>query len=414
VDSRPAQRYRLILDLARQVTAQRDLPQVLDTTFAALRTLLDFGGGSIALVDEEGWISFAATDPPATAAAMSMRVRVGEGVSGTIARTGEPVYIGDIHTDENVTEERRAKSVSAGVVAYFGVPLVTEGRVIGILQIDSPTPDPWDEEDRLLLLSFTPIVAAAVQNARLHAREQAALERMQELDQRHRDFVAMVSHELRTPLTAVMGYAETILTYHASLGPDGVLGPVERSRGAANRLAGLVEELLDLSVIQRGELRLDLAPLDVRALVPEVVAQYVPDERTVTVTVADDVPQVMTDASRLTQILGNLLANAVKFSPPDSPVEVSATVAGDDLEIAVRDHGPGIPEDQRERVFERFVQLESATTRHAGGFGLGLYIVRQVCTALGGSVEIHGKPGEGAELVVRVPLRPGLGVAARG
>jgi signal transduction histidine kinase len=409
-----AQRYRLILDLARSVTAQRDLPRVLDATFAALRTLLDFGGGSIALVDDEGWISFAATDPPATAEAMSMRIRVGEGVSGTIARTGEPVYIADIRTDAEVTEERKQKSVSQGVVAYFGVPLVTEGRSIGVLQIDSPTADAWDEEDRLLLLSFTPIVAAAVQNARLHAREQAALERMEELDQRHRDFVAMVSHELRTPLTALMGYSETILSYHEALGPEGVLGLVERTKGAANRLAGMVEELLDISVIQRGELRLELAPVDVRALVAEVASQYVPPDHTVAVHVADDVPEVVTDASRLAQLLGNLLANAAKFSPEGSEVEVTAGVAGDDLEIVVRDHGPGIPEEQRERVFERFVQLEPAKTRSKGGFGLGLYIVRQVATALGGSIEVQGKAGDGAELVARIPLRPGLGVAARG
>jgi signal transduction histidine kinase len=409
-----AQRYRLILDLARSVTAQRDLPQVLDATFAALRTLLDFGGGSIALVDDEGWISFAATDPPATADAMSMRIRVGEGVSGTIAQTGEPVYVADIRTDPNVTEERRQKSVSSGVVAYFGVPLVTEGRAIGVLQIDSPTADAWGEEDRLLLLSFTPIVAAAVQNARLHARETAALERLNELDQRHRDFVAMVSHELRTPLTALMGYSETILTYHEALGPEGVLGLVERTKGAANRLAGMVEELLDISVIQRGELRLQLAPVDVRALIAEVASQYVPPDHTVAVTVADDVPEVVTDASRLSQLLGNLLANAAKFSPPETEVEVTAGVAGDELEIVVRDHGPGIPEEQRERVFERFVQLERAQTRTKGGFGLGLYIVRQVATALGGTIEVQGKPGEGAELVARIPLRPGLGVAARG
>jgi signal transduction histidine kinase len=409
-----AQRYRLILDLARSVTAQRDLPQVLDATFAALRTLLDFGGGSIALVDDEGWISFAATDPPATADAMSMRIRVGEGVSGTIAQTGEPVYVADIRTDPNVTEERRQKSVSSGVVAYFGVPLVTEGRAIGVLQIDSPTADAWGEEDRLLLLSFTPIVAAAVQNARLHARETAALERLNELDQRHRDFVAMVSHELRTPLTALMGYSETILTYHEALGAEGVLGLVERTKGAANRLAGMVEELLDISVIQRGELRLQLAPVDVRALIAEVASQYVPPDHTVAITVADDVPEVVTDASRLSQLLGNLLANAAKFSPPETEVEVTGGVGGAVLEFCERPHGPGIPEEQRERVFERFVQLERAQTRTKGGFGLGLYIVRQVATALGGTIEVQGKPGEGAELVARIPLRPGLGVAARG
>jgi signal transduction histidine kinase len=416
VDSRPglATRYRLILDLAREVTAQRDLDAVLSATFTALRELLDFGGGSIALVDDDGWISFAATDPPAKPEAMAARIRVGDGVSGRIAQTGEPVYIPDIHVDPDVTEERRARSVSAGVIAYFGVPLITEGHPIGVLQIDSPVPDAWDEDDRVLLLSFTPIVAAAVQNARLYAREQAAVLRLQELDQRHRDFVAMVSHELRTPLTAVMGYAETIVEHSESLGLDGVLGLVRRAQTSAARLAALVEELLDLSVIQRGELRLALAPVDLRALVAETVPQFVPAGRTVTVDVAPGLPEVVSDGSRLVQVVGNLLANAVKFSPPDTPVDVTVRAAGADVEITVSDHGDGIPAGDTERIFERFVQLEHANVRKVGGFGLGLYIVRQVCAALGATVRVDSVVGEGSAFVVRVPRQPRLEVRALG
>ncbi len=409
-----ATRYRLILDLAREVTAQRDLDAVLAATFSALRQLLEFGGGSIALVDEDGWISFAATDPPATPEAMSMRIRVGEGVSGKIAATSEPVYIADIHTDPSVTEERRKRSVSAGVIAYFGVPLITEGKPIGVLQIDSPVPDAWGEEDRVLLLSFTPIVAAAVQNARLYAREQAAVHRLQELDQRHRDFVAMVSHELRTPLTAVMGYTDTIIGYSESLGLDGVLGLVHRTQHSAARLAALVEELLDLSVIQRGELRLNLAPVTMPAMLAETVPQFAPPDRVVTLDAAPGLPEVMSDGSRLIQVVGNLVANAVKFSPPDTPIEVSASLVDQTVEIRVTDHGAGIPEVDRERIFDRFVQLEHANVRSTGGFGLGLYIVRQVCTALGATVDVESVVGEGSTFVIRVPVQPPLEVRAQG
>ena len=408
----PATRYRLILDLAREVTAQLDIDALLATTFTALRKLLDFGGGSIALVDDDGWISFAATDPPATAEALSMRIRVGEGISGRIAQTGEPVYIADIHTDPNVTEERRAKSVSAGVISYFGVPLVTEGRVVGILQIDAPVADAWTEEDRVVLLAFTPIVAAAVQNARIYAREQAALDRLRELDQRHRDFVAMVSHELRTPLTAVMGYADTILGHHEALGLDGVLQLVGRAHKAANRLSTMVEELLDISVIQRGDLRLTLSDVDVAKMLDDAVAQFTPSSREVRVTVADDVPVVVTDGFRLLQVVGNLLANSAKFSPEDTPIDVTARLVDGAVEIAVRDEGKGIPADDRERIFERFVQLETANTRHKGGFGLGLYIVRQIVTALGASVTVSGEAGKGATFTVRIPPQPPLNIAA--
>jgi signal transduction histidine kinase len=406
-DSRTtATRYRLILDLARDVTAQRDLGAVLDATFAALRQLLDFGGGSIALVGEDGWISFAATDPPAPPEAMAARVRVGEGVSGRIAETGEPVYIADITTHPDVTPERRARSVSAGVVAYFGVPLVTEGHPIGVLQIDSPVPGAWSDDERVLLLSFTPIVAAAVQNARLYSREQEALRRLQELDQRQRDFVAMVSHELRTPLTAVLGYADTVLNHQDELAPDAVLALVERSRGAAARLAVLVEELLDLSVVQRDELRLTLAPVDLAALLAETVAQYRPAGHPVCLDVDPALPPLVTDAGRLTQIVGNLVANAAKFSPDGAPVAVTAAAAGDRVEIRVADRGVGIGPEDRERIFERFVQLEHANVRSVGGFGLGLYVVRRVCEALGACIAVEGDLGEGSTFVVSLPRRP--------
>jgi signal transduction histidine kinase len=412
LDARPAAgtRYRLILDLAREVTAQRDLSAVLEHTFAALRRLLAFTGGSIALVDDDGWISFAATDPPATPEAMAMRIRVGDGIVGRIVEDGEPYYVADIHTHPNVTAERREKSVSGGVIAWYGVPLITEGRAIGVLQIDSPEPDAWDDDDRLLLMSFAPIVAAAVQNARVYAREHAALRRLEELDQRHRDFVAMVSHELRTPLTAVMGYCDTVLTYRHSLDQDSIFNLIERSRGSAARLAALVEELLDLSVIQRGELRLTLAPVDAGALLRDAVSQFLPPERGRTLDIPDDLPPVVTDGDRLVQVVGNLVSNAAKFSPV--AVAVSARCADDRLEIRVSDRGDGIPEQDRQRIFDRFVQLERANVRRAGGFGIGLYVVRQICDALGATIDVESRVGEGSTFVVRVPLRPTMEVAA--
>ena len=158
-------RYRLLLDLARDMTGGQDLTTVLDRTFAALRQVVDFTGGSVQLIDETNHLRLAATDPPATPEAMAMRVPVGQGVGGTIALTGEPRYIPDIGADAAVTDERRRKSVSHGVRSWFGVPLITEGRVIGLLQIDSVQPDAWDDADRFVVLAFTPIVAAAVQNA---------------------------------------------------------------------------------------------------------------------------------------------------------------------------------------------------------------------------------------------------------
>ena len=165
----PARRYRLLLDLARDITGRLDRQEVLDASFVALRQLITFGGGSIQLVDGDG-VRLAAADPPATPEAYETRIPLGQGIGGRIVVSGEPRYIPDILTDPEVPAWR---ATSSGVRSYFGVPLITEGSVLGVLQIDSPDVDPFSEEDRFTILAFTPIVAAALQNARLFEREAA-------------------------------------------------------------------------------------------------------------------------------------------------------------------------------------------------------------------------------------------------
>jgi len=167
----PARRYRLLLDLARDITGRLDQDEVLASTFIALRQLLTFGGGSIQLVDATGaFVRLAAADPAPTPDAYETKIPVGQGIGGRIVASGEPRYIPDILTDPDVPSWR---ATSAGVRSYFGVPLITEGTVIGVLQIDSQEIDPFTEEDRFTVLAFTPIVAAAIQTARLFDREAA-------------------------------------------------------------------------------------------------------------------------------------------------------------------------------------------------------------------------------------------------
>lgn len=171
-----AQKYRLLLDAARDITGCVDLTAVMETTFDALRRLISFTGGSIQLVDGDV-VRLAATDPPATPEALAATLRVGEGISGGIAATGEPRYLPDITISAAVTAKRRRSNTSGGVRSWYGVPLVAEGRVIGVLQIDSTSVDAFSEEDRLILLSFASVVASAVRTARLFAEELGALQR---------------------------------------------------------------------------------------------------------------------------------------------------------------------------------------------------------------------------------------------
>jgi GAF domain-containing protein len=170
------QRFRVLLEAAREITACVDLAAVLATSFSALRRMVEFTGGSIQLVDGDV-VRLAVTDPPATPEAMAATMPVGTGISGGIAANGEPRYLPDITIAAAVKPGNRAKSTSAGVRSWYGVPLVAEGRIIGVLQVDSTDVDAFSDADRLLVLSFASVVAAAVQTARLFAQELDALQR---------------------------------------------------------------------------------------------------------------------------------------------------------------------------------------------------------------------------------------------
>jgi two-component system, NtrC family, sensor kinase len=171
IDRDDAALLPLVLTLARRITARHDLDDVLAETFKCLRPLVDFGGGSIQLIDEEGWIRMAAADPAAPEHVMAHRVPLGGSVAGRVILSEHPVYLPDLENDDR---PRSRRAVSTGVRSYFAVPLIADGQAIGVLQVDSPTPSAWSDAERLVFASVAPVVAAAIQNARAHARAASA------------------------------------------------------------------------------------------------------------------------------------------------------------------------------------------------------------------------------------------------
>lgn len=161
----------LLLTLTRRITARHDLDDVLAETFRCLRPLVPFGGGSIQLVDDEGWIQMAAADPAAPDHVMAHRVPLGGSVAGRVILTEQPIYLPDVDNDDR---PRSRRAMSTGVRSYLAVPLIADGQAIGVLQVDAATPSAWTDAQRLVFASVAPVVAAAIQNARAHARATAA------------------------------------------------------------------------------------------------------------------------------------------------------------------------------------------------------------------------------------------------
>jgi signal transduction histidine kinase len=389
---------RLLLDLARTVTSSLDLQAVLDTSLAALRRLIDFGGGSIQLI-RDGALVLVAGDPAPTPDAYAMRVPVGRGVGGRIAASGESIYIPDIRTDVRVPPAGH-RALSTGVRSYFGVPLILHGEPIGVVQLDSPERDGFPIEARTLMIAFAPTIAAAVQNAELFAREQETNERLRAAEQLQSDFLAMVSHELRTPLTTLTGFAEMIADHAGALQPTLVADVGRRMWRASRWLSRMIVDLLDVAQLERGTLVIELQPTDVTTAVIEATTIDVRDSRPITSRIAPNLPPVIADPGRLQQVLGNLLSNARKFSPQGSEITIDCDRDGSNVMITVVDRGRGMPPEAMDHIFDLFVQIDPATTRASGGLGTGLYLAKQLCDRMGAKITVESDPGAGSRFTV--------------
>ena len=343
-------------------------------------------------------------------------IRKGEGIAGRVAETRAPVQIEDITAESSYHGELRDVLLTAGVRAMLAVPLLREARLIGSLIVTRNTPGRFADDVIALLQTFATQSAIAIQNARLY-RELEAKGRELEAASRHKSqFLANMSHELRTPMNAIIGYTELIA--------DGIYGAVpERMRDVLTRvdasgrhLLGLINDVLDLSKIEAGQLTLMLAEYSMKEVVESVLAAAEPlaaEKRLrLVVDVAPALPTGRGDQRRLAQVLLNLIGNAIKFTDVGQ-VALGVGTAADMFTIAVSDTGPGIAPADQERIFEEFQQADTSTTRPKGGTGLGLSIARRIVGMHGGRLWVESVLGEGATFRLTLPVRVENQVVAR-
>ncbi|HET7689205.1 MAG TPA: PAS domain S-box protein [Nocardioidaceae bacterium] len=233
--------------------------------------------------------------------------------------------------------------------------------------------------------------------AEAYEREREASTRLRDIDRMRSDFLSTVSHELRTPLTAIKGFAEILVASWDSADEERKIEFVERILNAGRRLDHLIEDLLDFSRLERGQLTIVLEPHRLLSLVEETIARAGLNQAQRTVDV--DVPSglwVKADRTAFVRVLENLLTNAAKFSPADSIIKVTAESLGGEIVLSVRDEGIGIASEHHERIFERFHRVTESGNLHPGT-GIGLAIVKQFMEAQGGRVSLVSEPGAGSE-----------------
>lgn len=227
------------------------------------------------------------------------------------------------------------------------------------------------------------------------------------------DFIGVVSHELRTPLTVILGFTRLLERPEARRRADVVAKSVDAIRDKAEVMTALVEELLDVTRIESGQLELSERDVDVEKLVDECVSSTPLTERhELSASAEVGLPEVWCDPNRLSRAVSGLLSNAVKFSPEGGKITVRVRQKDEDLCISVSDHGIGIPAEERRHLFDRFTQRDMSTTRSFGGFGMGLYLAKWAIEAHGGRIDVRSKPGKGSTFTIRIPIETRLRKAA--
>jgi len=274
------------------------------------------------------------------------------------------------------------------------------GDVLGGLFFGHSRPGVFGQYHEQLANGIAGWAALALENARLYMEARQA-------DRLKDEFLAVLSHELRTPLNAIVGYAR--LLRGNMLSPEKAAQGLETLERNAAALTQIVEDVLDVSRIVSGKIRLDVQPVELSLVVHNAVATVTPaaDARAIRVqTIVDPrVGPVSGDPDRLQQVLWNLLSNAVKFTPKNGRVQLRVERVNSHVEIAVSDTGIGISAEFLPHAFERFRQADSGTTRKTGGLGLGLSIVRHIVEMHGGTVQVSSEgEGQGATFRVRLPL----------
>jgi len=236
-------------------------------------------------------------------------------------------------------------------------------------------------------------------------KEHHTVDELRELNRMKGEFVAVVSHELRTPVTALIGYAKTLR--QPKFAVDSVLREefLERMERQADRLLRLVENLLTASNLESDRLPVAVGRVLFEDLVREVVEGLASEASRVQVNVPEDLPVLFTDRQLLSRVLQNLVDNALKYSSDGSPCELTARSEGDRIVFWVQDQGIGIDPDELPRIFDRFYQVDSSSTRTFRGAGLGLSLVQDLLRHLGGTIAVESQPGEGSRFIVTLPVR---------
>ena len=396
---RRAADQQMLFEITTAAVTTADLDQMLQRVADSLHFSLD-GANVAIMVLEEDLLAVRAEAGFGPLEQEALQIHLGEGVTGWVAMTGEPLLIGD------VTSSPRYIAGDSQTRSELAVPILVDHQVAGVINVESEQLESFDNSDLQLLQTLSGTLGAILKNFNLVAELQAANQQLQELDKLKSQFLANMSHELRTPLNSIIGFSRVIL--------KGIDGPVTELQkqdlssiySSGQHLLGLINDILDHSKIEAGKMEMMPEPVQMAELIRGVMSTAVgltkDKEIELIQELPDDLPPVWADPFRLRQVLLNLISNAAKFTNRGS-ILVQAAYDQQAVFIQVIDTGKGISESDTKKLFHAFSQVDASSTRKVGGTGLGLAISAQLVELQGGRIWVESELDRGSTFSVAMP-----------
>jgi signal transduction histidine kinase len=404
---------RALGEVSQAVNSTLDLQTVLDTIVAKAVQLSSTDAGTIFVFNE------AASQFEARAS-----YGMGEDIIGLLQQhhaeqsdwltrataMRQAVQDADLHNPSVLPQVESLQKIvlEAGYLARIFIPLLGADRIVGALVVRRKAPGEFPKSTIDLLQTFAAQSVLAIQNARLFNEIQVKSNELEVASQHKSQFLANMSHELRTPLNAILGYTELVLDSIYGDVPERARSVLERVQSNGKHLLGLINDVLDLSKIEAGQLKLSLEDYSIRDVVHSVfsVVEPLAEEKhlALKVDLPNDLPVAYGDERRLTQVLLNLVGNAIKFTDAGEVV-IRAAASNGQYTLSVQDTGPGISPSDQVKIFEEFQQADASTTKAKGGTGLGLSIAKRIVNLHGGCIRVSSELGSGSTFFIDVPIK---------